>query len=97
MTVSEFIKLWDTINISTIPFQYYYKNSKTTKHDLYKEHSELHTIKLLCKQQDLNEYDIVIHHNYLENFNYDQQVFYNNLRLEIPDSATVNNIHMYIE
>ena len=35
MTVSEFIKLWDSLNISTIPFVYYYTGTKILKHKLY--------------------------------------------------------------
>lgn len=97
MTVAEFISLWDSINKSTIPFIYYYKNKKLLKHKLYDINVKLQSIKLLCKQENLNEYDITIYHNTLTHFNYDQQNFYNALHLEIPDNAVVSTIHIYIE
>ena len=96
MTVSEFIKLWDSINISTIPFVYYYTGIKTLKHKLYDINDEINTIKIKCCEESLQEYDVSIYHKYLEWFNYDQQEFYDNLTVEIPDTAHVNVIQMYI-
>lgn len=97
MTVAEYITLWDSINNSTIPFIYYYKNKKILKHKLYNINDTLKSIKLICKQEDINEYDITIYHDTLTCFNYDQQKFYDALHLEIPDNTVVNTIHFYIE
>lgn len=96
MTVAEFIKLWDSINISTIPTKYYYKNKYVLKHDLYKNNNILHTIKIKCTQQELNEYDCAIVHSTLEEFNYDQQQFYDELHLEFPEGTTTYTLHIYI-
>lgn len=99
MTVSEWIKLWDSINITTIPIYYYYKNNKLMKHKLYDINKELKSIRLSCSYENLTEYHISIYHETLDNcnFNYDQQEFYSKLHLEIPESTNINLLHMYIE
>lgn len=99
MTVAEWIKLWDSINISTIPFIYYYKNIKLLKYKLYDIKSPLKSVKIKCTYETLTEHHINIYHSNLniDNFSYDQQQFYNELHLEIPEDANVTLLHMYIE
>lgn len=97
MSVSEFITLWDSVNVSTIPFKYYYNGEEITKHKLYKINKPLQNIVIKCTEESLTEYDVIIYHKDNLDFDYDQQTFYDSLRLEIPDSARVNVIHMYIK
>lgn len=99
MTVAEWIKLWDSINVSTIPFVYYYKNKKYMKYKLYDIHTELRSIKLSCSYEDLTEYHINIYHETLNNedFTETEDSFYNKLHLEIPENSTITLINMYIE
>lgn len=99
MTVAEWIKLWDSINISTIPFIYYYNDIRLMKYKLYEIKNPIKSIKLKCTYEDLTEHHINIYHDNIniDNFNYDQQQFYSKLHLEIPDNTNITILHMYIE
>ena len=98
MLVSEFIKLWDTVNITKTFILYYYKDQKIFKHELYKIMDPLETINITYKVDELHEENINIYHNKIDysSFNYDQKSFYNNLKLEIPEGTFIGTLHMYI-
>lgn len=99
MTVSEFIRFWDDVNISTIPIQFYYNGTRHLKSKLYSINNPLNKIKIKCEQKDLTKYDTCIYHSLIDsnNFNYDQQKFYNDLHVEIPDNTYVITLNIYIE
>ena len=97
MTVSEFIKLWDSINISTIPTSYYYKGTFILKHKLYYCNETLHSINIKCNQSELKPYECAIVHSTLEDYNFDQQQFFDALQVQIPEGSVTYNLHVYIE
>ena len=98
MTVSEFIKLWDSINDSYIPIEYTYKGYKVTKVSLYKIYEQLESIKIECVPTLVQHYDINIIHPDIDydQFNYDQQKFYNELSVEVPPNTYTSIIKMNI-
>lgn len=96
MSVSEFITLWDSVNSSTIYIKYYYNNKPIYKHELYKIKEELTNINIRCSQNPLNEYHITINHKDLEHLNYDQEMFYEELFLDIPDNTFITVLHIFI-
>ena len=96
MTVAEWIKLWDSYNISTIPLYFYYKNEQLPKYKLYHIKNELTSIKLSSASKPLTDFDMTIYHNHLSEFNYDQEQFLNNLRVEIPEGSFLYSINIYI-
>lgn len=98
MTVAEWIKLWDSINISTIPFIYYYNSNKIMKHKLYDIHNNIQSIKLKCTYENLTEYHINIYHESLNTseFTLTENEFYDKLHLEIPEDSHTIVLYMYI-
>ena len=98
MTVSEFIKLWDSINDSYIPIEYTYLGTSITKIELYDINTELISLNIECVPMELQKYHINIEHSRLDytQFNYDQQKFYNELSAEVPPNTYTNIIRMNI-
>lgn len=96
MTVAEFITLWDSVNSSTIHIKYYYNNKFIFKHELYNIKEELTDINIRCSQDPLNHYHITINHEDIEHLNYDQEQFYNELFLDIPDNTFITTLHIFI-
>lgn len=98
MTVSEFINFWDSVNITTIPISYVYKDKAISKFKLYNITEDLTTLKLKYSFEDLKEEHIGMYHNKIpyELFNYDQINFYNDIRLEIPENIKMYTLHLYI-
>lgn len=97
MTVAEFINFWNSVNTSTVPISYYYKGERIYKHKLYNINCELNYISLKYIQEDLTEYDVNVYHESIDRFNYDQQEFFNGIRVEVPQYCTLNTIAMYLE
>ena len=97
MTIAEFITLWDTTNHSDIYIYYYYNGVRMFKHELTKINYELKSIVLKIDNETLQQHHVYIDHDDIENFNYDQEIFYNELSVVLPENTYLQTLHMYLE
>lgn len=96
MTVSEFIKLWNSINNSKYNCVYFYENKPIYTYQLTAINLPLTSIKIDFVQYPIDSNEVGIYSVTYDEYSYTQEQFFKTLRTELPMGAFTYKINIYI-
>lgn len=96
MTVSEFVKFWDTVNKTKYDCLYFYKDKAIYTYQLNAITTPLTSIKIDFVQVPIDSNDVSIYSVTYDKLSYTQDQFLKTLKTELPLGTFTYKIHIYI-
>jgi hypothetical protein len=96
MTVSEFIKLWESLNKSNLNIKYYYKDKPMYTYQLLENNNILNSLSITITQDAMNSNDINIYSTCYTDITYIDKQFLNTIKADIPIGSFVYTLNIYL-